>query len=99
LVVAKPTIIGHFVAAPELRETVSGKHVTTVPVATHSKSHDVVLWGQVADFACSDLGRVSVSSTSSGDSRAVSSTRLCRRDHHPNRLQVFSKSAEVDPAA
>ena len=39
----------------------SGKHVTTVRVATNGKSHaefhDVVLWGQLADFACQYLGK------------------------------------------
>ena len=59
------TLIGRLVAAPELRETASGKHVTTVRVATNGKSHaefhaelhDVVLWGQLADFACQYLGK------------------------------------------
>ena len=54
-------LIGRLVAAPELRETGSGKHVTTVRIATngksHSKFHDVVLWGQLADFANSYLGK------------------------------------------
>ena len=43
------TLIGRLVAAPELRETASGKDVTTVRVVTNGKSHaefhDVVLWG------------------------------------------------------
>jgi single-strand DNA-binding protein len=55
------TLIGRLVAAPELRETASGKHVTTVRVATNGKSHaefhDVVLWGQLADFATSYLSK------------------------------------------
>ncbi len=55
------SLIGRLVAAPELRETASGKHVTTVRVATNGKSHaefhDVVLWGQLADFATSYLGK------------------------------------------
>jgi single-strand DNA-binding protein len=55
------TLIGRLVAAPELRETASGKHVTTIRVATNGKSHaefhDVVLWGQLADFACHYLGK------------------------------------------
>ncbi len=55
------TLIGRLVAAPELRETASGKHVTTVRVATdgkiHAEFHDVVLWGQLADFAASHLGK------------------------------------------
>jgi len=54
-------LIGRLVAAPDLRETASGKHVTTVRVATngraHTEFHDVVLWGQLADFATRYLGR------------------------------------------
>ncbi|MCL5047582.1 MAG: single-stranded DNA-binding protein [Firmicutes bacterium] len=48
-------LIDRLVAAPDLRETPSGKHVTTVRVAVQAGSHpdffDVVLWGQMADFA------------------------------------------------
>lgn len=55
------TLIGRLVAARELRETTSGKHVTTVRVATNGKSHaefhKVVLWGQLADLACQYLGK------------------------------------------
>jgi single-strand DNA-binding protein len=55
------TLIGRLVAAPELRKTTSGKDVTTVRVATNGKSHaefhDVVLWGQLATFACQYLGK------------------------------------------
>ena len=55
------TLIGRLVAAPELRETGSGKSVTTIRVATngknHAEFHDVVLWGQLASFACSYLGK------------------------------------------
>jgi len=55
------TLIGRLVTTPELRETASGKDVTTVRVATNGKSHaefhDVVLWGQLADFACQYLGK------------------------------------------
>ncbi len=55
------TLIGRLVGTPELRETGSGKSVTTIRVATNGKSHaefhDVVLWGQLADFACSYLGK------------------------------------------
>jgi single-strand DNA-binding protein len=55
------TLIGRLVAAPELRHTASGKSVTTVRVATNGKSHaefhDVVLWGQLANFACQYLGK------------------------------------------
>ncbi len=55
------TLIGRLVAVPELRHTASGKSVTTVRVATNGKSHtefhDVVLWGQLAEFACQYLGK------------------------------------------
>ncbi len=59
------TLIGRLVATPELRETASGKHVTSARVATngkghaefHAELHDVVLWGQLADFACQYLGK------------------------------------------
>jgi single-strand DNA-binding protein len=54
-------LVGRLVAAAELRETASGKHVTTVRVATNSRSgaefHDVVLWGQLADFASQHLAK------------------------------------------
>ena len=59
--VNQATLIGRVVAAPDLRETASGKHVTTVRIATngtsHAEFHDVVLWGQLADFATSYLGK------------------------------------------
>ena len=55
------TLIGRFVAAPELRQTASGTHVTTARVATNDANgveyHDVVLWGQLADVATSYLGK------------------------------------------
>ncbi len=54
-------LIGRLVAAPEMRETASGKHVTTVRVATngktHAEFHDVVLWNQLAEFTCQYLGK------------------------------------------
>ena len=47
--VNQATLIGRLVATPELRETGSGKSVTTIRVATNGKSHaefhDEVLWG------------------------------------------------------
>ena len=55
------TLIGRLVAAPELRHTASDKPVTTVRIATngktHAEFHDVVLWGQLADFASKYLGK------------------------------------------
>jgi single-strand DNA-binding protein len=53
------TLIGRLVADPQLRETGNGRHVTTVRVATNSGAaadfHNVVLWGQYADFATTYL--------------------------------------------
>jgi single-strand DNA-binding protein len=56
------TLIGRLVAPAELRETGSGKHVTTVRIATNGATgqaefHSVVLWGQLADFAVRYLGK------------------------------------------
>ncbi len=55
------TLIGRLVATPELWQTGSGNSVTTIRVATNGKSHaefhDIVLWGQLASFACSYLGK------------------------------------------
>lgn len=55
------TLIGRLVAAPEMRQTASGTHVTTARVATNDRNgaefHDVVLWGQLANFATSYLGK------------------------------------------
>ena len=102
------TLIGRIVAAPELRETASGKHVTTVRIATNGKSHaefhDGVLWGQLADFATSYLGKGRLvyvegrlqsrqwQATDGGTRRTVEIVA--------NRLQALSsKSAPEAPAA
>ena len=101
------TLIGRLVATPELRETSSGKHVTTVRVATngktHAEFHDVVLWGQLADFATTHLGK--------GRQVYVEGRLRCRQwqatdgstrrtvEIVANRLQALSKSAEAVPAA
>jgi single-strand DNA-binding protein len=102
------TLIGRLVATPELRETGSGKHVTTVRVATNGKSHaefhDVVLWGQLADFTCSylDKGRL-VYIEGRLQSRQWQATDGSTRrtvEIVANRLQALSsKSASEAPAA
>ncbi len=59
--VNKVTLIGRLVAAPELRTTGSGLHVTTVRVVTNDREqaefHDVVLWRQLADFAVNYMAK------------------------------------------
>ena len=59
--VNRVTLIGRLVAAPELRETASGKHVTTARLAINGTSgadfFDLVLWAQLADFACHYLAK------------------------------------------
>jgi single-strand DNA-binding protein len=54
-------LIGRLVATPEMRQTASGKSVTTARVATNGRTsaefHDVVLWSQMAEFACTHLGK------------------------------------------
>jgi single-strand DNA-binding protein len=101
------TLIGRLVAAPELRETASGKHVTTVRVATNSKTHsefhDVVLWAQLADFATSYLGKGRLVYVEGRlQSRRWQATDGSTRrtvENVANRLQALSKSAEAAPAA
>ncbi len=48
-------------AAPELRGTASGKHVTSLQVAMNGKNYaefrDVVFWRQAADFARGCFGK------------------------------------------
>ena len=55
------TVIGRLVAAPVLRQTANGKHVTTARIAVPGKSHtdffNLVLWDQLADFATTYLGK------------------------------------------
>ncbi len=101
-------LIGRLVAVPELRETGSGKHVTTVRVATngktHAEFHDVVLWGQLADFATSYLGkgrlvyvegRLQSRQWQASDGSTRRSVEIVA-----NRLQALSsKSASEAPAA
>jgi single-strand DNA-binding protein len=102
------TLIGRLVATPELRETGSGKHVTTVRVATNGKSHaefhDVVLWGQLADFACSYLGKGRLvyieGRLQSRQWQATDGSTRRTVEVVANRLQALSsKSASEVPAA
>ena len=102
------TLIGRLVAAPELRETASGKHVTTVRVATNGKSHaefhDVVLWGQLADFACQYLGKGRLvyieGRLQSRQWQATDGSTRRTVEIVANRLQALSsKSASEAPAA
>jgi len=102
------TLIGRLVATPELRETGSGKHVTTVRVATNGKSHaefhDVVLWGQLADFACSYLGKGRLiyieGRLQSRQWQATDGNTRRTVEIVANRLQALSsKSATESPAA
>jgi single-strand DNA-binding protein len=101
------TLIGRLVAAPEPRETGSGKHVTTVRIATNGKAstefHSVVLWGQLADFATSYLskgrlvyieGRLQSRQWQATDGSTRRTVEIVA-----NRLQALSKSAEAAPAA
>ena len=96
------------VAAPELRESASGKHVSTVRVATNGKSHaefhDVVLWGQLADFACWYLckgrlvyieGRLQSRQWQATDGSTRRTVEIVA-----NRLQALSSKSALDvPAA
>lgn len=54
-------LVGRLVAAPEMRTTGSGLHVTTVRVVTNDREqpefHDVVLWRQLADFAVNFMAK------------------------------------------
>ena len=101
------TPIGRLVAAPELRETASGKHVTTVRVATngktHAEFHDVVLWGQLADFATKYLGKGRLvyieGRLQSRQWQATDGSSRRTVEIVANRLQALSKSAEAAPAA
>jgi len=102
------TLIGRLVAAPELRETASGKHVTTARVATNGRTqaefHDVILWGQLADFATSYLakgrlvyveGRLQSRQWQAADGSTRRTVEIIA-----NRLQALSpKSAPEAPAA
>ena len=102
------TLIGRLVAAPELRETGSGKHVTTVRIATNGKSHaefhDVVLWGQLADFATSYLGKGRLvyveGRLQSRQWQATDGTTRRSVEIVANRLQALSSKSALDaPAA
>lgn len=103
------TLIGRLVAAPDLRETTaSGKDVSTVRVATNGKSHaefhDVVVWGQLADFACQYLGKGRLvcieGRLQSLQWPATEGSTRGTVEIVANRLQALSsKSAAAEPAA
>ncbi|WP_049755476.1 single-stranded DNA-binding protein [Acidimicrobium ferrooxidans] len=102
------TLIGRLISSPDLRETPSGKHVTTVRIAVqagyHSGFFDVVLWGQAAEFATRYLtkGRL-VYVAGRLNSRQWHATDASTRrtvEIVANRLQALSrKSAPAAPAA
>lgn len=101
-------LIGRLVAAPELRETASGKHVTTARIATngktHAEFHDVVLWNQMADFATSYLGKGRLvyieGRLQSRQWEAADGTTRRTVEIVASRLQALtSKSASEAPAA
>jgi single-strand DNA-binding protein len=101
------TLMGRLVANPELRETGSGKHVTTVRVATNGKTntefHSVVLWGQMATFACQYLGKGRLiyieGRLQSRQWQATDGSTRRTVEIVASRLQALSKSAEAAPAA
>ena len=100
-------LIGRLVAAPELRETGSGKHVTTARIAVNGKTgvdfFNLVLWGQLADFATSYLGKgrlVYVEGRLQGRQwQATDGSTRRTVEIVANRLQALSsKSASEAPA-
>jgi single-strand DNA-binding protein len=102
------TLIGRLVATPDLRETSSGKSVTTIRVAANGKSHAefhyVVLWGQLASFACSYLGKGRLvyieGRLQSRQWQAADGSTRRTVEIVANRLQALSsKSASEAPAA
>jgi len=100
--VNRVTLIGRLVATPELRETASGKHVTTGK--SHAEFHDVVLWGQLADFATSYLGKGRLvyveGRLQSRQWQATDGSTRRTVEIVANRLQALSsKSASEAPAA
>ncbi|MDA8314260.1 MAG: single-stranded DNA-binding protein [Actinomycetota bacterium] len=106
--VNQATLIGRLVAAPQLRETASGKHVTTARLAIHGKTgtdfFDLVLWGQLADFACQYLGKGRLvyveGRLQSRQWQAADGGTRRTIEIVANRLQALSsKSAPESPAA
>ena len=103
------TLIGRLVAAPELRETASGKHVTSARVAINGRNGDAdffdfVLWGQLADFATSYLGKGRLvyveGRLRSRQWLAIDGSTRRTVEIVANRLQALSpKSASEAPAA
>ena len=101
-------LIARFVATPELRHTASGKSVTTARVATNGRTsaefHDVVPWGQMAEFACTHLGKGRLvyveGRLQSRQWQATDGSTRRSVEIVANRLQALSsKSASEAPAA
>jgi single-strand DNA-binding protein len=101
------TLVGRLVADPQLRETGNGKHVTTVRIATNTGAsaefHNVVLWGQLADFATGYLkkgrlvyvaGRIQTRSWTAADGSTRNSVEVVA-----SRLQALSSKSADGPAA
>jgi len=101
------TLVGRLVADPQLRETGTGKHVTTVRIATNNGAsaefHNVVLWGQLADFATNYLtkgrlvyvaGRLQTRAWTAADGSTRYSVEIVA-----NRLQALSSKSAEAPAA
>ncbi len=78
-------LVGRLVADPQLRETGNGKHISTVRIATNNGAsaefHNVVLWGQLADFATTYLkkGRETAAKTATAGSRTETVSARMRR--------------------
>ena len=100
-------LVGRLVADPQLRETGNGKHVTTVRIATNNGAsaefHNVVLWGQLADFATTYLkkgrlvhvsGRLQTRSWTAADGNTRYSVEVVA-----SQLQALSSKSADGPAA
>ena len=99
-------LVGRLVAAPELRITSSGRHVTTARVATNDREqpefHDVVLWNQLADFATAYMAKGCLvyieGRLQSRTWEATDGTKRHTVEVIADRFQALS-SKQADPAA